>query len=164
MSDQNAMSGPGDQGDAAARPKVEQPSNEVERPAGAARMPGAPRDNYTKMPTGPVGVEPVVASGPADTAGTPAVQWAPNDDPAAEDNTRLAPWALLAAIVALCASWFVGWGIPLAVVAIVAAIMSLRRPVENREIALWALILGIAATVYSLGWLIWAGMQFENLA
>ena len=52
----------------------------------------------------------------------------------------------------------------LAVVAVVAAIMSLRRPVENREIALWALILGIAATVYSLGWLIWAGMQFENLA
>ena len=164
MSDQNAVSRPDDHGDAAARPKVEQPSNEVERPAGAARMPGAPRDSYTKMPTGPVGVEPVVATGPADTAGMPAVQWQPDDDTGAEDNTRLAPWALLAAIVALCASWFVGWGIPLAVVAVVAAIMSLRRPVENREIALWALILGIAATVYSLGWLIWAGMQFENLA
>lgn len=157
MSDQHGVSASGDQ------PKVEKPSAEVERPAGVARMPGAPRDSYTKLPTGPVGVEPVVASGPADTAGMPAVQWVPNDDTGAEDNTRLAPWALLAAIVALCASCFVGWGIPLAIVAVVAAIMSLRRPVESRAIALWALILGLAATIYSLGWLIWAGMQFENL-
>lgn len=161
MSDQNAVSGSGYRN--APQPKVEEPSPEVERPAGAARMPGAARDSYATMPTGPVSVEPVVASGPADTAGMPAVQWAPDDGIDAEDNTRLAPWALLAAIVALCASCFVGWGIPLAVVAVVAAIMSLRRPIENREIALWALILGIAATVYSLGWLIWAGMQFENL-
>jgi hypothetical protein len=93
----------------------------------------------------------------------PAVQWAPDDTTGPEDDTRLAPWALLAAIVALCASWFVGWGIPLAIVAVVAAIMSLRRPVESRAIALWALILGLTATIYSLGWLIWAGMQFERL-
>lgn len=144
-------------------PTVERPSSEVERPASATRMPGAARDSYTKMPTGPVGVEPVVASGPADTAGMPAVQWSPSNAQIAEDNTRLAPWALLAAIVALCASCFVGWGIPLAIVAVVAAIMSLRRPVESRAISLWALILGLAATIYSLGWLIWAGMQFENL-
>lgn len=172
MSDQDAMSNPGYPREAAQstvsqpkapEPKVEGPSPDVERPAGTARIPGGPRDSYTKMPTGPVDVEPVVTSGPADTAGMPAVQWAPDDGHDAEDNTRLAPWALLAAIVALCASCFVGWGIPLAVVAVVAAIMSLRRPVENREIALWALILGIAATVYSLGWLIWAGMQFEKL-
>lgn len=157
MTDQRDRSNSGDQ------PKVEEPSAEIERPAGATRMPGAPRDNYTKMPTGPVGVEPVVASGPPDTTGTPAVQWAPDDGTRVEDNTRLAPWALLAAIVALCASWFVGWGIPLAIVAVVAAIMSLRRPVESRAIALWALTLGLAATIYSLGWLIWAGMQFEQL-
>jgi len=163
MSDKRDTSDPGPQGTASDQPTLEEPSAEVERPVGATRVPGAPRDSYTKMPTGPVGVEPVVASGPADTAGMPAVQWAPNDDTGAEDNTRLAPWALLAAIVALCASCFVGWGIPLAIVAVVAAIMSLRRPVENREVALWALVLGIAATIYSLGWLIWAGMQFENL-
>ena len=144
-------------------PAFEEPSAEVERPLGAARMPGAPREGYTKMPTGPVGVEPVVASGPADTAGTPALQWAPYEAADAEDSARLAPWALVAAIVALCASFFVGWGIPLAIVAVVAAIMSLRRPTESRAIARWALVLGLAATIYSLGWLIWAAMQFENL-
>ncbi|MGM7668906.1 hypothetical protein [Microbacterium sp. A93] len=145
------------------QPTFEEPSAEVERPAGTARMPGAPREGYTKLPTGPVGIEPVVASGPADTAGMPAVQWAPNDDAVGDDNTRLAPWALVAAIVALVASWFVGWGIPLAIVAVVAAIMSLRRPVESRAIARWALVLGLAATIFSLGWLIWAAMQFEKL-
>ena len=71
--------------------------------------------------------------------------------------------SLLAAIVALGASFFVGWGIPVAVVAVIAAIMSLRRPVESRAIARWALVLGLCATVYSLGWLVWAGMQFERL-
>jgi len=145
-------------------PTFEEPSAEVEHPQGAARLPGAAREGYTKMPTGPVGVEPVVASGPADTAGMPALQWAPYEADADEDGAHLAPWALVAAIVALCASFFVGWGIPLAIVAVIAAIMSLRRPTESRAIARWALVLGIAATIYSLGWLIWAAMQFENLS
>lgn len=161
------MSGSDMSGEGASRrrqPRFEEPSAEVERPVGTARMPGAPRESYTKMPTGPVGVEPVVASGPSDTAGMPAVQWAPYEAGAdEEDSARLAPWALVAAIVALCASFFVGWGIPLAIVAVVAAIMSLRRPMENRAVARWALVLGVAATIYSLGWLIWAAMQFEAL-
>ena len=144
-------------------PTFEGPSPDIERPAGAARMPGAPREGYTKLPTGPVGVEPVIASGPADTAGMPAVQWAPYDDDTKHSGPRLAPWALVAAIVALCASFFVGWGIPLAIVAVIAAIMSLRRAVENRAVARWALVLGLAATIYSLGWLIWASQQFEML-
>ncbi len=158
------MSGAGMAGEGAgtqSQPSLEEPSAEVERPAGAARLPGGARESYTKMPTGPVGVEPVVASGPADTAGMPAVQWAPYEDGPEEDGARLAPWALVAAIVALCASFFVGWGIPLAIVAVVAAIMALRRPMENRAVARWALVLGLAATIYSLGWLIWAAMQFE---
>ncbi|HCS60357.1 MAG TPA: hypothetical protein DIW46_03020 [Microbacterium sp.] len=143
-------------------PTFEDPSPDVERPAGATRMPGAPRDSYTKMPTGPVGIEPVVTSGPADTGGVPNVQWAPHES-VPVNGPHLAPWALVAAIVALCASLFVGWGIPLAIVAVVAAIMSLRRPVENRAVARWALVLGLAATLYSLGWLIWAAQQFEML-
>ena len=152
------------------RPIVEPPHPEVERPADRARVPGAPRGEYTKMPTGPVGTEPLVTSGPADTAGTPSaqwapqdVQWAPHDETLIDDNSRLAPWALVAAVVALVCSWFVGWGIPLAIIAVVAAIMSLRRPVESRAIATWALVLGLAATIFSLGWLIWAAMQFERL-
>ena len=144
-------------------PSVETPSPEVVHPADAARVPGAPREGYTRMPTGPVGLAPTIASGPDDTAGTPTAQWAPAEEPTVEDNARLAPWALVAAIVALIASWFVGWGIPLAIIAVIAAIMSLRRPVESRSLATWALVLGLAATIFSLGWLIWAAMQFEQM-
>ena len=66
-------------------------------------------------------------------------------------------------MVALAVSFFVGWGIPVAIVAVIAAVMALRRPVESRAMARWALVLGLTATVYSLGWLVWAGMQFERL-
>lgn len=142
--------------------RIERPSDEVEHPAGSARLPGARRDGYTKLPTGPVGIEPVVASGP-DIDASDDTEWEPTGGDAPIDDTRLAPWALLAAIVALGASFFVGWGIPVAVVAVIAAIMSLRRPVESRAIARWALVLGLCATVYSLAWLVWAGMQFERL-
>lgn len=143
--------------------RIERPSGEVERPAGSARLPGARRDGYTKLPTGPVGIEPVVATGPDVDHAEADPGWQPSDGSHVADDTRLAPWALLAAIVALCASFFVGWGIPIAVVAVVAAVMSLRRPAESRAIAHWALVLGLCATVYSLGWLVWAGMQFERL-
>lgn len=144
---------------------VDRPSGEVERPAGTARIPGAPQDSYSRLPTGPVDALPLVASGPdPDRVGAPAAEWEPTTTGEAElEDTRLAPWALLAAIVALGTSFFVGWGIPVAIVAVIASIMSLRRPVENRAIARWALVLGLCATVYSLGWLVWAGMQFERL-
>ncbi|WP_255305107.1 hypothetical protein [Microbacterium sp. 3J1] len=151
-------------GSAMPRPSVEPPSAEVEHPAGAARLPGARRERYTKLPTGPVGIEPVVATGPDVDARGRGTEWEPTlDQGVAVDDTRLAPWALTAAIVALASSFFVGWGIPIAIVAVIAAIMSLRRPVESRAIARWALVLGLCATVYSLGWLVWAGMQFERL-
>ncbi|WP_223586960.1 hypothetical protein [Microbacterium sp. OVT16B] len=144
------------------RARIEGPSGEVERPAGSARLPGARRDAYTKLPTGPVTVEPVVASGPHLEDDDEYNGWEPSAAPASVDETRLAPWALLAAIVSLCASFFVGWVIPVAVVAVIAAIMSLRRPAESRAVATWALVLGLAATTYSLGWLVWAGLQFER--
>lgn len=147
---------------AAASARIDRPSDEVERPVGAARLPGARREGYTKLPTGPLAVEPVRATGPdLDVAAEP--DWEPTAGLATVDDTRLAPWALLAAIVALGASFFVGWGIPVAIVAVIAAIMSLRRPMENRSIARWALVLGLCATMYSLVWLIWAAMQFERL-
>jgi len=144
------------------RTSIERPSGEVEQPAGATRIPGARRDGYAKLPTGPVGIEPVVVSGP-DLDAVDDTEWEPATDATVIDDTRLAPWALLAAIVALGTSFFVGWGIPVAVVSVVAAIMSLRRPVESRAMGRWALVLGLCATVYSLGWLVWAGMQFERL-
>lgn len=143
--------------------RIDAPSGEVENPTGAAALPGALREGYTRFPTGPVSIEPVIVSGPdADAIGAP--EWSPTPTgPVAVDDTRLAPWALVAAVVALVASFFVGWGLPVAIVAVIAAIMSLRRPVESRAIARWALVLGLCATVYSLGWLVWAGMQFERL-
>ncbi len=149
------------------RARVEQPSPDVEQPARSARMPGAPRDGYTRLPTGPVSVEPVVATGPdADAIGAPETVWEPDSGTGSipvEDTARLAPWALFAAIISLIGSFFVGWGLPVAIISVIAAIMSLRRPVESRAIARWALVLGLAATVYSLGWLVWAATQFERL-
>ncbi|WEK62334.1 MAG: hypothetical protein P0Y60_06145 [Candidatus Microbacterium colombiense] len=141
---------------------IDRPSGEVERPAGAARLPGARREGYSKLPTGPVGIEPVVVTGPEIDAAADT-EWEPDTGTTTVDDARLAPWALLAAIVALATSFFVGWGIPVAIVAVIASIMSLRRPVESRAIARWALVLSLCATVFSLGWLVWAGMQFERL-
>lgn len=142
-------------------PQIEGPTPEVERPEGDAAMPGANR-SYRQLPTAPVDVAPIATGPDADTAGVGG-GWEPSVMPEPEDKTRLAPWALVAAIVALATSMFVGWGIPVAIIAVVAAIMSLRRPVESRMIAGWALVLGIAATVFSLAWLLWAAMQFQNM-
>nr|WP_246286254.1 hypothetical protein [Microbacterium pseudoresistens] len=90
--------------------------------------------------------------------------WTPDDAVTAPRRARkeptLAPWALLAAIVALVTSFFVGWGIPVAIIAVIAAIMALRTPSENRAMAVWALVLGGVATLYSAGWLVWAAYRF----
>ncbi|WP_417554514.1 hypothetical protein [Microbacterium sp.] len=141
-------------------PRIEGPTPEVARPEGGAAVPGA-RKGYDRLPTGPVHMEPLVpdAEDSADTGWTPTVEPVPEP----MDDARLAPWALVAAIVALATSMFVGWGIPVAIVAVIAAIMSLRRPIENRAVAMWALVLGLCATLFSAGWLLWATMQFEKL-
>ena len=136
---------------------------------------GKDPDRYTRLPTAPVPA--VVESGPLLDAPAPESvelerdgatvheeHWHPTDGsefpahPAPEP--RLAPWALLSAIVALFASLFVGWGIPVAIVSVVAAVMSLRRRDESRGMSVWALVLGIVATLYSAGWLLWAAYRF----
>ena len=119
---------------------------------------------YAKLPTAPSAV--TVESGPdlgdgGAVASSP--EWTPSDGKTgrpAPDEPRLAPWALLAALVALLASFFVGWGIPVAVIAVIAAIMSLRHPSESRTMAVWALVLGAVACLYSAGWLVWAAYGF----
>lgn len=158
------MSDPAEQNPApTARPRIDRPSGEVESPAGSARLPGARRDGYTRLPTGPIGIEPVVVSGPDADDPSGRAAWAPAETEMVVDDARLAPWALLASIVALGASFFVGWGLPVAVVAVIASAMALRRPIESRAMGRWALVLGLTAMVYSIGWLVWAGMQFERL-
>jgi hypothetical protein len=140
-------------------PRIEQPTPEVEKPGGGAALPGASK-GYGKLPTAPVPVDQTAAAHP-DADAQP--EWEPSTGAQPVDDTRLAPWALVAAIVALATSMFVGWGIPVAVIAVIAAIMSLRRPIENREVAIWALVLGLCATLFSAGWLLWAAMQLESL-
>ncbi|GAA2900306.1 hypothetical protein [Microbacterium esteraromaticum] len=141
-------------------PRIEQPTPEVEKPGGGAELPGAAK-GYGKLPTGPVPVGQVAAHPDADEQ--PVMEWAPTTSDQPVDDARLAPWALVAAIVALATSMFVGWGIPVAIIAVIAAIMSLRRPIENRGVAMWALVLGLCATLFSAGWLLWAAMQLESL-
>lgn len=122
-------------------------------------------ERYSKLPTGPM---PVTAlSGPSDGAEGDAVaraDWTPDDSsasaaPRPRREKRLAPWALTAAVFALIASFFVGWGIPVAILAIVVSVMALRRDGENRSMAIWALVLGVVASIYSLGWLAWAAYR-----
>lgn len=143
-------------------PRVDGVSPEMERPASAAPVPGSSKD-YAHLPTGPLNVEPVISGPDADAEAFTPDEWEPAPEPEPIDEARLAPWALFAAIVALAGSMFVGWGIPVAIVAMIAAVMCLRRPVENREMAMWALVLSIAATVFSAVWMIWAAMQLERL-
>ncbi|GAA3930308.1 hypothetical protein [Microbacterium soli] len=140
-------------------PQIEGPTPEAVKPQSEASLPGASK-GYSRLPTAPV---PVARTNRDPDAEGFAAAWTPDADPTPVDDARLAPWALFAAIVALATSMFVGWGIPVAVVAVVAAVMSLRRPIENREVATWALVLGLCATLFSAGWLIWATMQFETL-
>lgn len=143
-------------------PSIEDPTPEVERPQGSASVPGA-RNGYGELPAEPVDVQPVTSGPDLDAeAFAAATEWEPSTDSIPVDDARLAPWALFAAIVALSTSMFVGWGIPVAIVAVISAIMSLRRPLENRGVAIWALVLGLAATLFSAGWLIWAAMRFEG--
>ena len=70
--------------------------------------------------------------------------------------------ALLLASLALFASFFFGWGLPLAVSAIGAAIVALRSPNESVRMARWALGLSILATAFSIGWFVWLWMQLTQ--
>ena len=91
----------------------------------------------------------VAAFGPHPVAG----EWLPAAPP---KRRSLAPAALGTAIVALAAAVFVGWLLPLGLIAIVLAAVALRRRGDSRAMAGWALALGILSVLYSAGWLLWA--------
>jgi hypothetical protein len=74
------------------------------------------------------------------------------------ERARLASWALAVGLVALAVSFFVGWGFPLGLAAIVVAVVAVRRPWESRAVAVWALVLGALSVVYSAGWLVYAAL------
>jgi hypothetical protein len=138
-------------------PVIEAPSADVAAVPAASRLPGASRDGYSRLPTAPVAT---TALGPVEGESVP---WTP--PPHLVSRRRppvLAAWALSFAVVALAASLFVGWMLPVGLIAIVAAIVALRRVGEPRGVAVWALVLAAVAVLYSAGWLAWALPQLTT--
>ncbi|MFG6446422.1 hypothetical protein ACFXQA_14255 [Microbacterium sp. P07] len=132
-------------------------SASIERPRLASPAPRA----VAHAPVAPVSAVPVAAApvgeAPAVETGESLAQWAPAEPRA--PRPVVGPWALGLAIVALAASFVVGWGLPVGLTAILVAIVALRRPVERRGVAVWALVLGVLSVLYSAGWLLWAAWQ-----
>jgi hypothetical protein len=136
---------------------VSSASPDVDIAQDASPLPGAHRGGFQRLPTAPVAV--TVQSGSEDSAGeyTPdGTQWAADDS---AFHRGLAGWALAFAVVGLIVSLFVGWGFPVGLVAVVSAIIALRRPLENRAVAVWAIVLGAMSILYSAGWLMYAAQR-----
>lgn len=138
-------------------PAVEPPSPDVQL-ADETALPGVHRGGFLRLPTAPVAM--LTQSAPTEPGGAEddSAQWQPSLSPAPA-RRRLANWALAFSIVGLLGSFFVGWGVPLGLVGIVVAIIALRRQLESREVAVWALVLGIVSVVYSAGWLLFAATR-----
>ena len=137
---------------------IEPPSPDVAPVEEESALPGSHRGGFERWPTAPVGVAPIVTAPDLDAP----VQWAPIQPP--PPSRGVAAWALAFGIIALFVSMFVGWGFPLGLVAIVTAIVALRRPIESRAVAVWGLVLGTVSLVYSAGWLIFAATRTDLLA
>lgn len=131
---------------------VEPPTSDVSPVAGDARLPGAHRGGFARLPTQPIGI--MSQSSPSEPGTEPIPAWEP---PRPQTPPRgFAVGALTFAILGLIGSFFIGWAFPLGVVAIVLAIVALRRPLENRSVAIWAIALAAVSLVYSAGWLLYA--------
>lgn len=141
-------------------PVVEGPSPEIALAQDASPLPGAHRGGFHRLPTAPVPL--TVQSAPAEP-GTedepPPVLWTGAEAEASGLHRGLAGWALAFAIVGLAVSLFVGWGFPIGIVAVVSAILALRRPLESRAVAVWAIAIGVVSIIYSAGWLLYAGWR-----
>ena len=120
--------------------------------SGESRMPGEHRGGFSRLPTGPLGITEM--SAPTDPSEAPSTDsWAM---PAPPLRSAFAAWALGIAIAGLLASFFVGWAFPLGLIAIVVSVMALRRPTEDRAMAVWAICIASGSVVYSAGWLVFA--------
>ena len=141
-------------------PQVEpvSPDIDIDIVAASSMLPGSHRGGFFRLPTAPVAV--TVQSAPTEPDGdlTPAsAQWLAADAP--QIHTGLAGWALAFAIIGLVVSLFVGWGFPIGLVAVVSAVFALRRPLENRAVAVWAIVIGAVSILYSAGWLLYAALR-----
>jgi hypothetical protein len=141
----------------AAAPLVEPPSPDVAAADEASALPGVHRGGYLRLPTAPVTVTQQSAPaepGTDDEDAPPVAQWlVPEPEP---QHRGLAAWALAFSIGGLVVSLFVGWGFPIGLVGVISAILALRRPLESRAVAVWALVIGVMSIVYSAGWLLYA--------
>jgi hypothetical protein len=139
-------------------PAVEPPSPDVALADEASPLPGAHRGGFLRLPTAPVDVTSQSApTEPGTDERAVTAQWLmpPTDPP----HRGLAAWALASSIAGLVVSLFVGWGFPIGIVGVVTAILALRRPLESRAVAIWALVLGAVSILYSAGWLFYAAAQ-----
>ncbi|MFE7843919.1 hypothetical protein ACFUTX_01840 [Microbacterium sp. NPDC057407] len=147
----------------AATPAVEPPSPDVDLADEASPLPGVHRGGFLRLPTAPVSVTTTQTApaepGTEDDPPSVTAQWL-MPEPAGPQR-GLAAWALVFSIAGLVVSLFVGWGFPIGLVGIVSAILALRRPLESRAVAIWALVLGAVSLLYSAGWLWFA---FSRLA
>lgn len=134
-------------------PIVDAPSPDVDVAADTSSLPGAHRGGFQRWPTAPV----PVTTQSAPTLDAPLV-WAPPEPV----SRGLAGWALTFSIAGLLVSLVVGWGFPIGLVGAITAIVALRRPLESRQVAVWALALGIVSVLYSAGWL-WFAASRANL-
>ncbi|MBW9094198.1 hypothetical protein JNB62_10930 [Microbacterium jejuense] len=139
-------------------PKVEPASPDIDVVAATSILPGEHRGGFFRLPTAPVAVTTQSAPGEPENDLTPAsAQWLASDEP--QIHKGLAGWALAFAIIGLVVSLFVGWGFPIGLVAVVSAVFALRRPLESRAVAVWALVIGAVSILYSAGWLLYAAMR-----
>jgi len=142
-----------------AGPTVTSVSPDVDIAQDASPLPGAHRGGFLRLPTAPVAV--TVETAPAEPGGEFApdtTSWTASDS---AFHRGLAGWALGFAILGLLVSMFVGWGFPIGLVAIVSAIIALRRPLESRAVAVWAIVLGTLSILYSAGWLLYAAARAD---
>jgi apolipoprotein N-acyltransferase len=97
-------------------------------------------------------------------AGAVAMPAAPATRTPRGSRGRLAAWALGVAMISLSLSWFAAWALPVAAVALVLALAALvtRRP--QRELAWWALGIGLAAVACSACWIAWALQEAAQTA
>ncbi|GAB2832732.1 hypothetical protein ACFQ0P_09485 [Microbacterium insulae] len=138
-------------------PGIEPPSPDVVAADEVSALPGVHRGGYLRLPTAPVAITRETAPAePGTDEDVPLVsaQWVM---PAPEPPHRgLAGWALAFSIAGLLVSLFVGWGFPIGLVGVGSAILALRRPLESRAVAVWALVVGTVSVLYSAGWLLYA--------
>ncbi|MFS0868152.1 hypothetical protein AB3M83_12565 [Microbacterium sp. 179-B 1A2 NHS] len=148
--------------DAVPATSIEPPSPDVARVPSTPVLPGEHRGGFRRELTQPLPIAPPLEVHPEPGLVTgellnpdPQVHWI-HPPPTLPHS---AGWSLLAGVLGLILSFFVGWGFPIGLLGAVLAILAIRRPWENREMAVWALTLNLASLVYSAGWLWWASTQ-----